>query len=91
VADRAGEFTTTFLPATEGFGALRPLVKSENRTKHRGPPIGGATDPDKLAESQQTGIPVPGLHSALFAPAASPTIRAGVLAMSAAVLDLMKK
>jgi amidohydrolase len=51
----------------------------------------GATDPGKLAESQQTGIPVPGLHSALFAPVASPTIRTGVLAMSAAVLDLMKK
>jgi len=51
----------------------------------------GASDPGKLAESQRTGIPVPGLHSALFAPVASPTIRTGVLAMSAAVLDLMKK
>jgi hypothetical protein len=34
---------------------------------------------------------LPGLHSAFFAPVASPTIRTGVLAMSAAVLDLMKK
>jgi hippurate hydrolase len=51
----------------------------------------GASNPGKLAESQRTGIPVPGLHSALFAPVASPTIRTGVLAMSAAVLDLMKK
>lgn len=51
----------------------------------------GASDPGKLAESQRTGIPVPGLHSALFAPVASPTIRTGALAMSAAVLDLMKK
>jgi hippurate hydrolase len=51
----------------------------------------GAGDPAKLAESQRTGIPVPGLHSALFAPVASPTIRSGVIAMSAAVLDLMKK
>jgi amidohydrolase len=51
----------------------------------------GAADPAKLAESQRSGIPVPGLHSALFAPVASPTIRTGVLAMSAAVLDLMKK
>jgi amidohydrolase len=51
----------------------------------------GASDHEKLAESQQTGIPVAGLHSALFAPIASPTIRAGVLAMSAAVLDLAKK
>jgi amidohydrolase len=51
----------------------------------------GATDPAKLAESERTGIPVPGLHSSLFAPVPSPTIRTGVLAMSAAVLDLMKK
>ena len=51
----------------------------------------GATDPAKLAESQRTGVPVPGLHSALFAPEPSPTIRTGVIGMSAAVLDLMKK
>jgi len=51
----------------------------------------GATDPGKHAESERSGIPVPGLHSALFAPIPSPTIRTGVLAMSAAVLDLMKK
>jgi hypothetical protein len=51
----------------------------------------GATDSGKLAERQQTGVPVPGLDSALFAPVASSTIRPGVLAMSAAALDLMKK
>jgi hippurate hydrolase len=51
----------------------------------------GATEPGKLAESQRTGIPAPGLHSALFAPVASPTIRTGVIAMSAAVLELLKK
>jgi hypothetical protein len=31
------------------------------------------------------------LHSALFAPVPAPTIRTGVLGMTAAVLDLMKK
>ncbi|MGB7763205.1 MAG: hypothetical protein WBL61_25445 [Bryobacteraceae bacterium] len=51
----------------------------------------GATDPARLAESRRTGVAVPGLHSALFAPVASPPIRAGVIGMSAAVLDLMKK
>lgn len=51
----------------------------------------GATDPAELGESQRTGVPVPGLHSALFAPVPSPTIRTGVIGMSAAVLDLMKK
>ena len=51
----------------------------------------GATDPATLAESQRTGTPVPGLHSALFAPVPAPTIRTGVIGLSAAVLDLMKK
>jgi len=51
----------------------------------------GATDPAKLAESERTGVPVPVLHSALFAPLPAPTIRTGVLGMTAAVLDLMKK
>jgi hippurate hydrolase len=51
----------------------------------------GATDPAELAESERTGVPVPVLHSALFAPVPAPTIRTGVLGMTAAVLDLMKK
>jgi len=51
----------------------------------------GATDAAKLAESRRTGVPVPVLHSALFAPVPAPTIRTGVLGMTAAVLDLMKK
>jgi hippurate hydrolase len=51
----------------------------------------GATDPAKLVESERTGMPVPVLHSALFAPPPAPTLRTGVLGMTAAVLDLMKK
>ena len=51
----------------------------------------GATDPAVLAESKRTGKPVPSLHSALFAPVPEPTIRTGVKAMTAAVLELMKK
>jgi amidohydrolase len=51
----------------------------------------GATDPGKLTESQRTGTSVPGLHSALFAPVPLPTIRTGVLALSAATLDLLKR
>ena len=50
----------------------------------------GAADPVKLAESEKTGVPLPSLHSSLFAPVAEPTIRTGVTAMTAAVLDLMK-
>jgi hippurate hydrolase len=51
----------------------------------------GATDANVLAESKRTGKPVPSLHSALFAPVPEPTIRAGVKAMTAAVLELLKK
>ena len=51
----------------------------------------GAGDPAVLAESRRTGKPVPSLHSPLFAPVPEPTIRTGVKAMTAAVLELMKK
>jgi amidohydrolase len=51
----------------------------------------GAVDPAKLAESQRTGVPLPGLHSSLWAPVPEPTLRTGVKSMTSAVLDLMKK
>jgi hippurate hydrolase len=51
----------------------------------------GAVAPDKLAESQRTGVPLPSLHSNKFAPIPEPTIKTGILAMSAAALDLLAK
>jgi amidohydrolase len=51
----------------------------------------GAVAPEKMAESKRTGIPLPSLHSSKFAPVPEPTIRTGIIAMTAAVLDLMKK
>ncbi len=51
----------------------------------------GAVDPAKLAESRKTGVPLPSLHSSKFAPIPEPTIRTGIIATTAAVLDLMKK
>ena len=51
----------------------------------------GAVDAGKLAESQRTGVPLPGLHSSLWAPVPEPTLRTGVKAMTSAVLDLMQK
>src|SRR2546426_4540124 len=51
----------------------------------------GAVDPPKVKLSKETGTPLPSLHSALFAPLPEPTIRTGVKAMTAAVLELMKK
>ena len=50
----------------------------------------GAVAPEKMAESKRTGQPLPSLHSSLFAPLPEPTIRTGVVAMSSAVMELMK-
>ena len=50
----------------------------------------GAADPDKLAHARETGVPLPGPHSALFAPVYAPTIATGVTAMTAMALDLLK-
>src|SRR4051794_7477621 len=52
----------------------------------------GAVAPEKVAESQKPGAtPLPSLHSSKFAPVPEPTIRTGIVAMTSAVLDLMKK
>jgi amidohydrolase len=51
----------------------------------------GAVAPEKIAESKKSGTPLPSLHSSKFAPVPEPTIRTGIIAMSAAVLELMKK
>ena len=50
----------------------------------------GASDPAKLAHARETGVPLPGLHSPLFAPVYAPTIKTGVTAMTAMALDLLK-
>jgi amidohydrolase len=51
----------------------------------------GAADPTKLTESRKTGVPLPGLHSALFVPDYVPAITTGVTAMTAMALDLLKQ
>jgi amidohydrolase len=51
----------------------------------------GASEPAKVKASRESGVALPGLHSALFAPVPEPTLRTGVKAMTSAVLDLMKK
>jgi metal-dependent amidase/aminoacylase/carboxypeptidase family protein len=51
----------------------------------------GAVDAAKLDESRRTGVPLPGLHSSLWAPIPEPTLRSGVKSMTSAVLELMKK
>jgi amidohydrolase len=50
----------------------------------------GAVSADKYAASQTDGMPLPSLHSPLFAPDYDPAIATGVDAMTAAVIDLFK-
>ncbi len=49
----------------------------------------GAVDAAAVKRSRQTGVPLPTLHSALFAPVPDTTIRTGIQAFTAAVLELM--
>src|SRR2546422_3397967 len=51
----------------------------------------GAVEPAKVEASKKSGKPLPSLHSSLFEPLPEPTMRTGVKAMTAAVLELMKK
>jgi len=51
----------------------------------------GGVSPEALKESQRTGQPLPSLHSPLWAPVPEPTIKTGVTAMTAAVLELLGK
>jgi amidohydrolase len=51
----------------------------------------GAVDPAKIAEFKKEGKELPSLHSSKFAPVPEPTIRVGIIGMTSAVLDLMKK
>lgn len=63
-------------------------------TKHKIPVFMfriGSISPAVIKRARAAGQPLPTLHSAIFAPDPEPTISTGVTAMSAAVLDLLKK
>ena len=51
----------------------------------------GASDPAQIAESERTGIPLPATHSPTFAPIPAPALRAGITAMTAMSLALLKQ
>lgn len=51
----------------------------------------GAVEPERIAAAKKGEAPFPSLHSATFAPLPEPTIKTGVLTMTSAVLDLLKK
>jgi len=63
-------------------------------TKHKIPVFMfriGSVSPSAIKRARAAGQPLPTLHSAIYAPEPEPTITTGVTAMSAAVLDLLKK
>src|SRR5580692_4097788 len=49
----------------------------------------GAVDPEKLAESRKTGVPVPAPHSPQWAPVRETTLKAAVEAETLALLNLL--
>src|SRR5256714_1138777 len=51
----------------------------------------GAVDPEKIGQFKRDGKELPSLHSSKFAPVPEPTIRVGIIGMTSAVLELMKK
>ena len=51
----------------------------------------GASDAQKVKAHRETGAALPGLHSALFAPVPEPTLRTGVKATTAVVLELLRR
>lgn len=50
----------------------------------------GGVKREVFDEAQKTGKPLPSLHSPFWAPEPEPTIKTGVISMTAAVLELMK-
>ena len=50
----------------------------------------GAADPAKYAASKVSGVSLPAMHSPLFAPDKEPTLKTGVTALTAAVLEALQ-
>jgi amidohydrolase len=51
----------------------------------------GSVEPAKIAEYKKERRELPTLHSSKFAPVPEPTIRVGIIGMTSAVLELMKR
>jgi len=49
----------------------------------------GTIDPARVAESKESGVPLPSLHSDKYHPVPEPSIRTGVTALSSVALDLL--
>jgi len=51
----------------------------------------GSIDPERMKTAKEKGRPLPSLHSALYYPDPKETLRTGVITMSSALLELLKK
>jgi hippurate hydrolase len=50
----------------------------------------GSIEPERVSESERSGQPLPSLHSSQYRPVAEPTLKTGVSAMTAAVIELLR-
>jgi amidohydrolase len=90
-----GVFKTWF--GAERTVATKPIMGAEDfglygRTEDKIPICMfwlGTVDAERFREHQRTGKPLPALHSSQFLPVIEPTLKTGVTAMSAAVLELL--
>jgi hippurate hydrolase len=77
---------------------VKPVMGGEDfsqygRTEEKIPSVlfwVGAVEPSKYAKAKADGMPLPSLHSSLFAPDYARTIQTGSDAMTAAALELFK-
>jgi amidohydrolase len=98
LTERVGKSFRDWFPADQVV-SVKPVMGGEDfseygRTSDKIPIclfwIGGAKQ-EVFAEAQRSGRPLPSLHSPFWAPDPEPTIKTGITAMTAAVLELMKK
>ena len=83
---------------TEYVREVNPVMGGEDfsqyaRTEDKIPSVlfwVGAVDPAKYAKAKADGMPLPSLHSSLFAPDYERTIQTGIDAMSTAAIELFK-
>jgi amidohydrolase len=50
----------------------------------------GTASPEKIKRAKETGVPLPSLHTAAFAPDLEPALKTGILSMSSAAFVLLK-
>lgn len=83
---------------TEYVREVKPVMGGEDfsqfgRTPDKIPSVlfwVGAVDPAKYAKAKADGMPLPSLHSSLFAPDYERTIQTGIDSMSSAAIELFK-